>query len=101
MMASLLRALFFGSILALGPGCERPDRQYEDYELQSPADLTLSPTNHPHGYARRECYTCHLPHNIHQRDTLGDPLFDSARDLVDQFGLKSCAGCHGGNGVTP
>ena len=81
--------------------CERPERQYEDYQVQSSADLTLSAANHPHGYSKRECFTCHLPHNIHRVDSLGDPLFGAARGMVDQLGVKSCVSCHGNNGVTP
>lgn len=82
-------------------GCDAPERQYEDYNLRTSADLTLTEANHPHGYGRNACFVCHLPGNIHRQNTLGDPLFDSAQDLVERYGLKSCAGCHGDNGVSP
>lgn len=76
-------------------------RQYENYGVQSVADLTLTSSNHPHGYGRSQCFLCHVPANLHQVDRLGHPSFDLARDLVAQSGVGSCAGCHGSNGVSP
>ena len=75
------------------------DRQYEDYHIENIADLTLSADNHPHGYGRSDCFVCHLPMNIHQVDRLHAPSFPFAKRAVERNGLKSCAGCHGSNGV--
>lgn len=76
-------------------------RQTEDYNMQTVADLTLTPDNHPHGYTRSQCFMCHLPNNIHQVDRIGAPSFSLAKPLVDQYGLSICASCHGSNGVAP
>lgn len=76
------------------------EKQYDNYSMTS-ADLTLTAVNHPHGYQRSVCFSCHLPQNIHQVDRLGAPGFPYARALVEQNGMNSCSGCHGYNGVTP
>jgi len=78
-------------------GCAA-DRQSEDYGVTS-ADLTLTPQNHPHGWARQECFGCHIPANLHLVNRLNHPSFSSARDLVEQYGIQSCRGCHSTNGV--
>jgi hypothetical protein len=78
--------------------CEA-DRQYEDYKIESIADLILSETTHPHGFGKTECFVCHLPQNIHQVDRLNAPSFPSAASEVAKNGLASCRGCHGTNGV--
>ena len=73
-------------------------RQYESYPMTI-TDLTITTQNHPHGYGKSECFTCHLPSNIHNVDRIGAPSFAIAKTLVEQQGLNSCTGCHGTNGV--
>lgn len=77
------------------------ERQTEDYHFQTTADLNLTSANHVHGYTRTECFSCHLPQNIHQVDRLGAPNFNLAQPSVEAYGLSSCRGCHGKNGVEP
>lgn len=74
-------------------------RQYEEYQIKTEADLTLSSDNHPHGYQKTECFLCHHPENIHQVNRLGLLSFDYAQTLVRDSGLRSCQGCHGKNGA--
>ena len=98
-----LRCLLGLGVLMLGVSllsCGVSDRS-EDYQLSSVADLTLTQTNHPHGFARSECFNCHVKVNIHRVNRLNASSFDLASDLVEQSGLKSCSGCHGTNGVSP
>jgi cytochrome c553 len=86
-------------ILLLAAGCSEGARQYENYELRTTADITLQASNHPHGYGRVQCFSCHNQDNIHQVNRINAPSFDLAKPLVEQSGLESCAGCHGRNGV--
>lgn len=90
-----------GIFLIIGMSACQVERQYENDNMLSTADLTLTASNHPHGYTRKECFMCHLPQNIHQVDRLGAPSFPSARPLVEQHGITICAACHGSNGVSP
>lgn len=74
-------------------------RQYEDYNMKTEADQTLTSSNHPHGYQKFQCFVCHHPENIHQVNRYGSSNFDLANSLVQQSGLASCSGCHGKNGA--
>lgn len=80
-------------------GCAA-NRQSEQYTISNIADLNLTSDNHPHGYTKTECFSCHLPQNIHQVDRIHAPSFALAQSLVDQYGLASCSGCHGTNGIS-
>lgn len=76
-------------------------KQGEDYHVTTQEDLVLRADNHPHGWEKAECFTCHVSTNIHLENRLNHPSFNSARGLVEQYGLMSCRGCHGSNGATP
>ena len=95
-----MKSVFLIVLLLFVSGCGRETR-FEDYGVKSEADLVLTPQNHPHGYGQNECFSCHVNENIHQVNKLNSPLFDYAKPLVDQSGLRSCSGCHGTNGITP
>lgn len=88
--------LGLGMLLSLG--CQS-ERQYDNYNLRTAADINLTENNHPHGYQQKLCFNCHLPENIHRVDRLGLPSFNLAAGQVEQSGLASCAGCHGNNGA--
>lgn len=75
--------------------------QSENYEMTGPSPLTLTVQNHTHGFTKQNCFACHIPHNLHQVDHLGDPSFPYAQLYVERQGLSSCSGCHGQNGVSP
>lgn len=75
------------------------DRQYEDYALTKEGDLTLAAQNHPHGFGQTQCFHCHVKANIHQVNRINSPVFDIAKDLVEDRGLNSCSVCHGDNGA--
>lgn len=77
------------------------ERQTENYTFAGSNPLTLTSSNHPHGFEKSSCFQCHLPQNIHQVDHLKDPSFSMANSYVEQKGLSSCSGCHGNNGVNP
>lgn len=71
-------------------------QDYESYSGSGTASAAvLNPTNHPHGYAKSECFQCHTARNIHVADSNASRL---ARSLVEQSGIQSCRGCHGQNG---
>ena len=86
----------FVMMLCLGyVGCDA-SREYEYYR---DTNLTLTETNHPHGFKETQCFYCHVKENIHQVDRYGNSLFGSAKDMVEGEGLASCSVCHGNNGV--
>lgn len=76
-------------------------RQGDDYQMTGVVDLSLTESNHRHGYGYSDCFACHLPQNIHTVDRIHAPSFSLATPLVQSQGLNSCSGCHGQNGVKP
>ncbi len=74
-------------------------KQNDDYGITNTNELTLTEVNHPHGYQRAECFTCHLPANIHQEDRVGSFLVETARNLTATTGTEKCYACHGNNGL--
>lgn len=74
------------------------DRSYETYEFSNQS-ITLTQSNHPHGYEQSSCFHCHVESNIHQVDQLQTGLLDLARQLTQTSGTTSCSGCHGTNGI--
>lgn len=82
-------------------GCGEQKRQYEQYNINSVQDLTLTSSNHPHGFGESQCFVCHNPSNLHRVNRIKAPNFDLANPLVKQSGIASCRGCHGSNGVSP
>ena len=77
----------------------------EDYGnlLASPAGLVILQQEHPTGWTRPDCFTCHAVNNIHQvnRTGLPDDVADLAgvRAIVNNQGQASCPLCHGNNGM--
>lgn len=97
-MIFIKKIILFSVIVFTLMGCESQE-QFENYNFDQNSPLQLTATNHPHGFQKTSCFSCHLPQNIHQVDRLGDPSFAFAKTLVEQKGLLSCSGCHGTNGV--
>ena len=91
MLSFFIISYFF----SLFTGCN----QQREYEYYCQSNITLDRENHPNGYGQNQCFYCHIKANIHQVDRYGDPLFDSAKELVETDGLNSCSLCHGDNGV--
>jgi hypothetical protein len=77
------------------------EKKSEYYGATTSSDLLLSASNHPHGWTRSSCFGCHVESNIHQINRMNHPSFGSAKHLVDAYGVASCRGCHGSNGVSP
>jgi hypothetical protein len=91
-------------VLAAGCGGSGPP-QSEDYGnlLNSPGGLTLVEQEHPDGWGRPDCFSCHEVRNIHiiNRTGIADLDLAAVREVVDQLGEASCPQCHGNNGVQP
>ena len=93
-------------LLIAGCGSDAPVTS-ENYGnlLASPEGLVLVESEHPSGWTRPDCYSCHAFVNIHtiNRTGLPDDEVDLAnvRAIVANQGVASCPLCHGMNGVTP
>jgi len=102
MMRRLIIAALF--VLAAGCGSSGPP-QSEDYGnlFNSPEGLILVQDEHPTGWGRPDCFSCHNVNNIHviNRTGLADLDLAAVRAVVQSEGLASCPQCHGGNGVQP
>jgi hypothetical protein len=98
----LLAGVALGSVVGCGSG---PRTQSENYGniLASPEGLVLVESEHPTGWMRPDCFTCHNVNNIHQinRTGLPDDVVDlkGVRSIVNHEGESSCPMCHGDNGV--
>jgi hypothetical protein len=81
--------------------------------LLSPGGLVVLESEHPTGFGRPDCQTCHERRNSHIENRTG--LADCAdvpsgtscidlhaiQELIVQDGTDSCVLCHGTNGVEP
>ncbi|HLE00250.1 MAG TPA: hypothetical protein VJB59_08325 [Bdellovibrionota bacterium] len=96
----MIRAVLLFTLFWLA-GCSI-DRQYERYpNLTKLEDITLTEDNHPHGYGRSDCFSCHVSVNIHRVDYVQSGLLNTAQRLTETYGIDSCRGCHQSNGVAP
>ena len=92
--------------LALGCGSDS-GRESEDYGnlLASPGGLVVLEEEHPTGFMRPDCFSCHNTDNMHQvnRTDLPDEEVDlpGIRAIIASSGESSCTMCHGTNGVQP
>lgn len=102
MRTLLLLSLGITTFAASGCGMSRQYEKYNDLVsagLDS-GDFTLTPQNHPHGYARANCFNCHVTNNIHMRDLAESGLLSTAK--ASESDVRNCTTlCHGDNGVTP
>ncbi len=95
------------TLLALAAGCgsSGSPQQSEDYGnlFNSPAGLVLVRDEHPTGWGRPDCFSCHEIRDIHTVNRTGIANFDLAgvRNVVAAQGEASCPQCHGNNGVQP
>ncbi|MBL6988613.1 MAG: hypothetical protein ISR65_02500 [Bacteriovoracaceae bacterium] len=87
--------IIFISVLILS--CD-VDRQFEKNNFDT-TNLNLTQQNHPYGYAKKECFYCHVRSNIHQQNTLGTDLLDAARGYTMIGDVTRCKDCHGDNGL--
>lgn len=103
----LQRAILGSVLLLVTAGCGNDAGvTSENYGnlLASPEGLVLVQDEHPTGWTRPDCFTCHEVQNIHTVNRTGLP--DSVVDLegvqaiVASEGVQSCPQCHGSNGVT-
>jgi hypothetical protein len=83
-------------------GCVSEDNQGQDFGniLDSPGGLVVTEGEHPDGWGRSDCNTCHPRADIHQVDRTDGLLpLEDIQALVEEEGLASCVICHGDNGV--
>ncbi len=79
------------------------EKKYENYGDIYAEDQSLltNPSNHPHGYGKKNCFQCHNVQNIHQVDLILslDVDLNSIHSRIAEDGLSSCQDCHGNNGT--
>jgi hypothetical protein len=92
----------FLALAACGNGGPRDSDDYGNL-LASPAGFIVVQEEHPRGWGRPDCFTCHVSSNMHQVNRTGIPELDLAevRQVVRNQGEASCVQCHGDNGVGP
>ena len=69
--------------------------------LNSPGGLLVLEEEHPSGWGRSDCFTCHEVRNMHtvNRTGLPDLDLDEIQQIIANQGEDSCVLCHGNNGV--
>ena len=106
-------------VLTLAAGCGSDGSESSaDYGniLNSPAGLVLVEEEHPTGWMRPECFTCHEIRDMHTENRTGLPAcppvspppatpapgcidLSSIQQTIQQQGESACTQCHGPNGV--
>ncbi len=91
-----------GAALCLA-GCEAYQLSCEDLPdlIASPAGLEIVAQEDHTGWGEERCFSCHSVERMHVHNCTGISEVDVAaiRALVDDEGERSCASCHGDNGV--
>jgi len=97
-----LLALLFLIVTGCGSDGDLDSENYGNL-LASPAGLIVVEGEHPSGWGRPDCFTCHEMRNMHLVNRTGIPDLDLAaiRALIRDQGEDSCVQCHGTNGVEP
>ncbi len=113
--AAVIVALLVGLALASCGDSSRPTSEDYGNLLDSPGGLIVLEEEHPTGWQRAECLSCHNVLKMHtvnrtglpDCNTLPDPPSTACIDLgeiqeiIDNQPRDSCAQCHGTNGVPP
>lgn len=89
-------------LLVVCSGCFSGDDKGQDYGnlFESTDYLVLDAQEHPDGWGRPDCFTCHPINEIHRVDRTGSGLpIKDIQNFVNDVGIDSCAICHGDNGV--
>lgn len=94
----LLLSLTLGTAMACGHN--DPGENHGDL-FQTAEGLSLTVAEHTPGWGRSDCFSCHLPKNIHVKNQTGYEGIDldAINDQVQSQGEASCASCHGSNGL--
>jgi hypothetical protein len=87
---------------ACGSGTGPQSENYGNL-LASPGGLVVLEQEHPTGWMRPDCFSCHNVNNMHQVNRTGLPDAEvdlpGIRAIIQNQGESSCAQCHGDNGV--
>jgi hypothetical protein len=97
------RAVVTAMVMAMLAACGGGNDDGQDLGnlLETAQGTQLTAEEHPTGFGRSECFTCHPIEELHRTDHSGTgvlPLEDIRR-LVERERLDSCSLCHGDNGV--
>jgi len=89
----------FGALASFAHGY-----QCQDYGALagSPQEVRLTQEEHPSGWRRRQCVSCHPIRDIHCDDEgafITGWDMDWVRGVVERRGEASCIICHGDNGT--
>ncbi len=85
-----------GMLLLLLGGC---DPCVDGSMLDSEEGLLITEEEHPDGWGREECTTCHAFEALHRRGCTEGVDLVLVRETVEYEGMDACATCHGENGL--
>ncbi len=95
-MVGDLRFLALGVLLLGLGGC---DPCASGSMLESEEGLMITADEHPDGWGREECSTCHAFDALHRRGCTEGVDLVLVRQTVEDEGMDACGTCHGDNGV--
>lgn len=96
-MVNRLSLSFFLLPLLLLTGCGEDPCPYGSL-LDSEAGLALTEEEHPTGWGQGDCWSCHVQATLHRSGCSPDVDLAAIRAEVERH-PRSCADCHGSNGV--
>jgi len=79
--------------------CGEPDCT-DSAMIDGAGGLVLTAEEHPDGWGREACESCHATESIHRSGCSTGVNYEDVNDLVAAEGNAACATCHGDNGVT-
>lgn len=103
MLAHIVKKLFVAVVFISMVSCVGSDDSGQNFGniFDSSEGLILTEEDHPDGWKREDCLTCHPLNVIHQEDRteLGILPLEDIQEFVLEEGPESCVICHGNNGV--
>lgn len=79
--------------------CAEPTNCPDGAMTASPGGLEVTEAEHPDGWGRSDCGTCHVQAALHRFSCTDEVDLAELRARVEEDGDDSCVECHGENGV--
>lgn len=88
-------------LLSLILGCADATTCPDGSMSASDEGLVVVESEHPDGWGRAECQSCHALDALHRRACTPSVDMEALREEIDAAGYETCTDCHGDNGVSP
>lgn len=93
----LIAGILFTALVSGATGCDPCAR---GSIFDSEEGLVITQAEHPDGWGRAQCSSCHALDAIHQLGCTPNIHYGQLHERIALEGYDACSSCHGDNGVT-